>query len=102
RAGIHADGLIKDEEIYNPFDTTTLLGRAPRVAITDKSGAAGLLMWIRDHRPELAAGLTKQDPRVRRLNEAIIDEFSSGRITSLGDEEVAALVDKAFAPAAPR
>ena len=100
RAGVHADGLIKDEEIYNPFDTTRLLGRPPRVAITDKSGAAGLLMWIRDHRPELAAGLTKQDPRLRQLNEAIMDEFSAGRITSLGDGEVGRLVDQAFQEAA--
>jgi isopropylmalate/homocitrate/citramalate synthase len=99
RAGIHADGLIKDEEIYNPFDTTRLLARPPRVAITDKSGAAGLLMWIRDHRPELAPGLTKQDPRVRRLNEGIIGEFSEGRITSLGDDEVGRLVDEAFSGA---
>ena len=97
RAGVHADGLIKDEEIYNPFDTTRLLGRPPKVAITDKSGAAGLLMWIRDQRPELAGGLTKQDPRLRRLNETIIEEFSAGRITSLGDQEVAQLVDEAFA-----
>jgi citrate (Re)-synthase len=96
RAGVHADGLIKDEEIYNPFDTTRLLGRPPKVAITDKSGTAGLLMWIRDQRPGLAAGLTKQDQRLRRLNETIIDEFSAGRITSLGDEEVGRLVDDAF------
>jgi isopropylmalate/homocitrate/citramalate synthase len=96
RAGVHADGLIKDEEIYNPFDTTGLLGRAPRVAITDKSGAAGLLMWVRDHRPGLAEGLTKQDPRIRRLNETIIEEFSAGRVTSLGDEEVGRLVDETF------
>jgi citrate (Re)-synthase len=96
RAGIHADGLIKDEEIYNPFDTTRLLGRPPKVAITDKSGAAGLLMWIRDHRPDLTRGLTKQDPRVRRLNETIVERFSDGRITSLGDDEVGLLVDEAF------
>jgi citrate (Re)-synthase len=96
RAGVHADGLIKDEEIYNPFDTTLLLRRPPRVAITDKSGAAGLLLWIRDHRPALADGLTKQDPRIRRLNERIIDAFSAGRITSLGDAEVGELVDEAF------
>src|SRR5215831_6580130 len=96
RAGVHADGLIKDEEIYNPFDTTRLLRRPPRVAITDKSGAAGLLLWMRDHRPRLAADLTKQDPRVRRLNETIIEEFSTGRITSLADDEVAELVDEAF------
>ena len=96
RAGVHADGLIKDEEIYNPFDTTRLLGRPPKVAITDKSGTAGLLMWIRDHRPELASRLTKQDPRLRRLNETIIEEFSTGRITSLGDDEVGRLVDDSF------
>jgi len=97
RAGVHADGLIKDEEIYNPFDTTLLLRRPPRVAITDKSGAAGLLLWMRDHRPRLAADLTKQDPRVRRLNETIIEEFSTGRITSLSDDEVGELVDATFA-----
>src|SRR6266566_2548070 len=96
RAGVHADGLIKDEEIYNPFDTTGLLHRPPRVAITDKSGAAGLLMWIRDHRPGLSAGLTKQDPRLRHLSETIIEQFSAGRITSLGDEEVGDLVGRAF------
>jgi len=101
RAGIHADGLIKDEEIYNPFDTSRLLDRPPRVAITDKSGTAGLLMWVRDHRPALATGLTKQDPRIRRLNESIIEEFSAGRITSLGDEEVGHLVDDAFTASEP-
>jgi hypothetical protein len=42
-------------------------------------------------------GLTKQDPRVRRLNERIIDEFGAGRITSLADEEVGQMVDQAFA-----
>jgi citrate (Re)-synthase len=97
RAGVHADGLIKDEEIYNPFDTRLLLRRPPRVAITDKSGAAGLLLWIRDHRPRLAEGLSKQDPRVRSLNERIIEAFSAGRVTSLGDDEVGELVDEAFA-----
>ncbi|MBC8420777.1 MAG: 2-isopropylmalate synthase [Desulfobacterales bacterium] len=35
-AGIHADGLSKDERIYNIFDTRKFLGRPPRVAITDK------------------------------------------------------------------
>jgi isopropylmalate/homocitrate/citramalate synthase len=96
RAGVHADGLIKDEEIYNPFDTTLLLGRPPRVAITDKSGTAGLLLWMRDHRPRLAAGLSKRDPRIRGLNETIVEAFSSGRVTSLADDEVAALVDGTF------
>jgi isopropylmalate/homocitrate/citramalate synthase len=97
RAGVHADGLIKDEEIYNPFDTTRLLRRPPRVAITDKSGTAGLLLWMRDHRPRLAEGLSKRDQRVRDLNERIVEAFSSGRVTSLADDEVGELVDAAFA-----
>ena len=43
RAGIHADGLLKDEEIYNIFDTKALLNRAAAVAVSNTSGMAGLL-----------------------------------------------------------
>jgi isopropylmalate/homocitrate/citramalate synthase len=98
RAGIHADGMIKDEEIYNPFDTFTLLNRAPGVAITDKSGAAGLLMWMQKHRPSEAAGLNKRDPRVMRLLELVMREYEDGRVISLPDEEVHAMVDQVFKP----
>jgi isopropylmalate/homocitrate/citramalate synthase len=97
RAGIHADGLVKDEEIYNPFDTTALLRRPPGVSISDKSGAAGLLLWLRRHRPTLAQGVSKRDPRLSMILNQIAREFEDGRITSLSDEEVAALVDPAFA-----
>ncbi|MGK2964872.1 MAG: hypothetical protein ACSLFM_04625, partial [Tepidiformaceae bacterium] len=99
RAGIHADGMIKDEEIYNPFDTTALLNRPPGVAITDKSGAAGLLMWMQKHRPLEAAGIDKRDPRVARLLEIVTREFDDGRVTSLADDEVHAMVDDVFAGA---
>lgn len=96
RAGIHADGLIKDEEICNPFDTTGLLHRPPEVAITDKSGAAGLLMWMRRHRPAMAEGLDKRDGRLLRVLELVMAEYDEGRVTSLSDEEVGALVDAAW------
>jgi isopropylmalate/homocitrate/citramalate synthase len=96
RAGIHADGMIKDEEIYNPFDTTRLLNRPPGVAITDKSGAAGLLMWMQKHRPAEAAGLDKRDPRVVRLLELVMREYDDGRVTALADEEVHALIVEVF------
>ena len=97
RAGIHADGMIKDEEIYNPFDTTRLLNRPPGVAITDKSGAAGLLMWMQKHRPIEAAGLGKRDDRLMRMLDLVMREYDDGRVTSLADEEVHALVDDVFA-----
>jgi len=97
RAGIHADGLVKDEEIYNPFDTTSMLNRPPGVAISDKSGAAGLLLWLRRHRPALAAGMSKRDPRLASILSAIAASYDDGRITTLSDDEVAALVDSTFA-----
>jgi isopropylmalate/homocitrate/citramalate synthase len=96
RAGIHADGMIKDEEIYNPFDTTRLLNRPPGVAITDKSGAAGLLLWMQDHRPELAAGVDKRDSRIMRLLDLVMREYDDGRVTGLADEEVERMVEAAF------
>lgn len=102
RAGIHADGMIKDEEIYNPFDSTGLLGVAPGVGITDKSGAAGLLMWMQHHRPAEAAGLAKRDPRLLALLDAVMRAYDDGRVTGLADSEVHALVDAAFTPAVAR
>ncbi|MDQ6772544.1 MAG: 2-isopropylmalate synthase [Candidatus Dormibacteraeota bacterium] len=98
RAGIHADGLIKDEEIYNPFDTTALLGRPPGVAVGERSGAAGLLLWLRAHRPDLARGLGKSDARLRAMQEQVDATFAAGRVTSLADDEVAALAESVFAP----
>ena len=41
RAGIHADGMLKDPEIYNIFDTAKILGRPARVSINNASGLAG-------------------------------------------------------------
>ena len=38
RAGIHADGILKNPEIYNIFDTEKILQRPLRVMVTDKSG----------------------------------------------------------------
>jgi isopropylmalate/homocitrate/citramalate synthase len=97
RAGIHADGMIKDEEIYNPFDTTRLLNRPPGVAITDKSGAAGLLMWMQRHRPEEAEGLSKRDPRLLRVLDLVMREYDDGRVIAIADEEVHEMIDEAWA-----
>ncbi len=96
RAGIHADGMIKDEEIYNPFDTTRLLNRPPGVAITDKSGAAGLLMWMQKHRPAEAEGLSKRDPRLLRVLDLVMAEYDEGRVIAIADEEVHGMIDQAW------
>ena len=54
RAGIHADGILKNPEIYNIFDTERILHRPVRVMVTDKSGMAGIAQWINENIPAIA------------------------------------------------
>ena len=49
RAGIHADGMLKDEEIYNIFDTTKILNRPATVAVDSHSGLAGVAHWMNSY-----------------------------------------------------
>ncbi len=48
QAGIHADGLLKDEEIYNIFNTDKILNRPVAVTVNAHSGVAGITHWIND------------------------------------------------------
>jgi citrate (Re)-synthase len=93
RAGIHADGLLKDPEVYTAFDTEALLNRPIRVLVGQGSGAAGLLHWIsRYYELPEDYPLEKRDPRLERILEAIDRDYDEGRVTSYGDEELAHLI----------
>ncbi|NLB89877.1 MAG: 2-isopropylmalate synthase [Clostridiales bacterium] len=93
RAGIHADGLLKDEEIYNIFDTTTILNRPASVAIDSHSGLAGVAHWINQHfKLEGKHSLPKQDPLIHCVYQAISDLYDQGRNTVMGDEELEVLI----------
>ena len=94
RAGIHADGLMKDAEIYNIFDTEKILNRASEVAISNTSGTAGIAYWINKHYnlPDFRK-VTKQDEIVIKVK-AIIDElYADGRTTLLGDDELHSIIE---------
>lgn len=93
RAGIHADGLLKNEEIYNCFDTEKLLNRPADVAITDKTGAAGIKHWI-EARYEIE--IAKHDPRVTRIKDRIDAEYAADRVSAISDEEMFEWVRDAF------
>jgi len=93
RAGIHADGLLKSEEIYNCFDTAKILGRPPAVVITDKSGAAGIKHWIDHH---YNTNVAKDDPRLLKIRDKVDEEYESGRTTCISDEEMHAWYAEAF------
>lgn len=89
RAGIHADGLLKDEEIYNIFDTDTLLNRSAAVAISKTSGLAGIAYWInRNYCLKGDKKIDKRDPLVIKLKEWVDAEYEDGRQTVLSDIEI--------------
>lgn len=89
RAGVHADGLLKDVEIYNIFNTEKLLNRVPLVSVDSHSGLAGIAYWIngyyklsKDHE------IDKKHEIVVKMKEYIDDLYAKGRNTCMGDEEM--------------
>ena len=92
RAGIHADGLLKNEEIYNIFDTGMLLNRPLRVMVTDKSGMAGIARWINDNVASILKGETepvnKRHPGVKEIHRWVMEQYQQGRITSISSQEL--------------
>jgi len=100
RAGIHADGLLKDEEIYNIFDTAAILNRPATVAVDSHSGLAGIAHWMNGYfnlKDDLA--VDKHHPVVNAVREAVDREYAAGRNTVMGDEELSNFVyqaDSAF------
>ena len=94
RAGIHADGLMKDSEIYNIFDTETILNRPAEVAISNTSGLAGIAYWINKHYnlPDFRK-VSKQDEIVVKVKEQIDRLYEDGRTTLLGDDELISIIE---------
>ena len=95
RAGIHADGLNKDEEIYNIFDTKKILNRAATVAVSNTSGLAGIAFWLNEHyHLDGEDAVKKTDPLVAQMKAWVDDQYAGGRTTSIGDEELEKLVQE--------
>ena len=94
KAGIHADGMLKDQEIYNIFDTQKILGRAPRVVVDAFSGLAGIAYWI-DTFYELPteAKVDKKDELVEKMKELVDKQYAEGRTTAISDGELDAMVN---------
>ncbi|MBR2903674.1 MAG: 2-isopropylmalate synthase [Clostridia bacterium] len=95
RAGIHADGMMKDAEIYNIFDTEKILNRVPEVSISNTSGLAGIAYWINKHlglKDDKA--VSKQDWIVTEMKARIDALYTDGRTTVMGEDELEKLFKK--------
>lgn len=92
RAGIHADGLLKNQEIYNIFDTLKLLNRPIKVMITDKSGMAGIAQWLNENISSILDGtaekVNKRQTGIRHIYNWVMEQYTQGRTTSISEEEL--------------
>ena len=89
RAGIHADGLLKNEEIYNIFDTGKYLNRPALVAVSNTSGLAGIAHWINTYyKLPKDRQVNKNDDLVVTLKEWVDTQYEDGRVTVMTDNEL--------------
>ena len=94
RAGIHADGMMKDAEIYNIFDTEKILNRPASVSVSGTSGLAGIAYWINNYyRLPPEKMVSKQDALVVAIKEIVDRQYAEGRTTIMGDEEILDIID---------
>jgi len=97
RAGVHADGILKDPEIYLPFDTEKILNKPPTIAITPYSGAAGITLWINRYFKLNGDGrIDKNNGRVKKICEWVENQYAKGRMTAISDKEMEEQVRKYF------
>ncbi len=89
RAGIHADGLLKDEEIYNIFDTSSILGVPATVAIDSHSGLAGIAHWLNNFfHLDGDRVVDKRHPILVAMKEKVDEQYAKGRNTVMSDLEL--------------
>ncbi len=95
RAGIHADGLLKDEEIYNIFNTEKLLDRPAAVAISKTSGLAGIAYWLtQNYRLKGERQFDKRAKLVEQMKDWVDAQYEGGRTAALSNEELEQKIDE--------
>jgi isopropylmalate/homocitrate/citramalate synthase len=88
-AGIHADGILKNEEIYNIFNTAKILSRPISISVNDKSGLAGIAQWINSHFALTGKErIEKTHPGVAKINQWVTKLYEDGRTTAISDQEM--------------
>ena len=94
RAGVHADGIMKDTEIYNIFDTEAILHRPAAVSISNTSGLAGIAFWINSHFSLTGDAIVSKKNDICEMMKAKIDAlYEEGRTTVMSDAELEAMLD---------
>ena len=89
RAGIHADGILKDPEVYSIFNTERILNRPQEITIAHKSGLASIAYWVNSRLGLKGEDMIdKRHPGIVRINEWVEAQYEKGRTTSISTEEM--------------
>ena len=94
RAGIHADGLLKNEEIYNIFDTEKFLNRPVLVSVSNTSGLAGIAHWMNTYyHLEGERAVDTNSELVHLVKEKVDQQYDDGRVTVMTDAELTEMIN---------
>ncbi len=95
KAGIHVDGLLKNPEVYLPYDPGALLGIPYTVSITPYSGRSAIAYWVNTY-----FGLTpgeafdKEAPEVEAIYNEVQKVFLETGKGYLTDEDMLSISRK--------
>ena len=88
-----ADGMLKDEEIYNVFDTAKILNRPAVVAVDSRGGTASIAHWLNSYFRLTGDNMVeKTDPLIVSMRQQVDAMYAEGRNTVMGDEELEIMV----------
>ena len=86
---------MKNEEIYNIFDTEKFLKRPVLCAISNTSGLAGIAHWINTYyKLSDDKQVEKNSALVKEVKKWVDEEYAGGRVTVMTDEEIVACVEQ--------
>jgi hypothetical protein len=68
------------------------------VAITDKTGAAGVKHWVE---VRFNIDISKHDPRITQIKDRLDAEYAADRVSAISDEEMFEWVKDAFGDSLP-
>lgn len=97
KAGVHADGILKYEAIYNSFNTKLILDKPVVIKVNQTSGLAGIAAWLNSYyNVKEENKIKKRDQRVKMIKMWVDDQYNKGRTTDISNDELKQLVNKYF------